>query len=413
MINKSLRSMAILFCITLILSVFTVFSHAVDEENFVEEIGDIDTPYASPEINGVISGGEGWSEGKYFDRTTIDGCWGGEDPRLSGYLYRAWDENGIYVAADLTIPDMTLSTGLDEKEIDGSILHGYNGDVFILTFDPMKKMLDVGMGDECGPWYCIGIFEGNEMKMYRTQYGEKEITHEVKLAGAVTENGWRFETFLPWDLIISDIEIASMDDVQLKKEEIAKGGTEVNMHFIYLDRWFDIEMGGVETYSRYASICTTLPDGRPGTISSAITIKTYGIHLHFLPKPGEETTADTTTAAATETTAQTAQTAAGETTAAASGTASSQTGAVSPTTGSPASGSSSSAGTSSSGASKTSSAASPSSQTKTDKDSAQTSSGNVGVPAAQTGDGGIAIAGIAAVAAVAGFILLLKRKNVD
>ena len=148
-----LQISALLVCAVLLASALPLYTLAADEENFIDEIGDLDVPYASPVVDGVINADEGWSEGKYFDRTSIDGCWGGEDPRLAGYLYRAWDENGIYVGADLTIPDMTLSTDLDEPEIDGSILHGYNGDVFILTFDPGKQMQLIGMGNECGPWY--------------------------------------------------------------------------------------------------------------------------------------------------------------------------------------------------------------------------------------------------------------------
>ena len=266
------------FCIllTFILSVSVLTVYAEDEyiDPFVDGIGEIELPKGTPEIDGTINPGEGWSSPVHADKTNTDGAWNGEEVRVEFDLYRAWDENGLYFAADIAIPEFIYSTGFDDIN---DKTPGWNGDVFIISLDPLRELLDYGMGNEATPWYCIGLFEGNVARMYRTQTNAAEITENVKLAGSRTDAGWKFETFIPWDIIISDIDSASFGDVKLTSEQILKNGNLITASMIYQDRCFDPEAGCNITYSRYVTISKVLPDGGDGTISSAWCLKAHGI----------------------------------------------------------------------------------------------------------------------------------------
>ena len=84
-----------------------------EEDNFLGEIGEIPCPYGTPAIDGTIDASEGWSGAQYIDKTNTDGAWGGEDVLITGNIYRAYDDTCLYIAADINIPELSLSEGED------------------------------------------------------------------------------------------------------------------------------------------------------------------------------------------------------------------------------------------------------------------------------------------------------------
>ena len=289
-----------LLCAIMLFSAFIPVMAEDDGEDFVAEIGQISLPKGTPTIDGTVNTDEGWSEVQPLNKENVDGGWGGEPVIIEGSFWRAYDEENLYIAADIIIPEFSISEGEDWIEGFDTTGNkpGWDGDVFIMTLDPMKQLLDAGFANDPGVWYCFGIFEGNVVRTYRTHINENEITDDVPAAGAVTDSGWRFEAAIPWDTICTDINDISYGDVELTPEDILQDGNQINASMIYYDRRIDPEAGEMITYSRYVSICTTCADGTPGTVATPWLIKAYGIYLMV---EGDEAVADDTTVAVTET----------------------------------------------------------------------------------------------------------------
>ena len=143
-----MKAMKLSLCVVLVFAMVfpvSVFAQEIIEDNFVDEVGEIDCPFGTPTIDGTINTAEGWSAAQYIDKTNTDGCWGGEEVVITGNIYRAWDKENLYIAADINIPEYTICSGLDE--IDGKDTGnkpGWNGDVFVYSVDPLQALLNSG-----------------------------------------------------------------------------------------------------------------------------------------------------------------------------------------------------------------------------------------------------------------------------
>ena len=294
---------ALLIC-TVMLMLSALPLVAEEAENFLGEIGEIPCPFGTPTIDGRIDATEGWSAAQYIDKTNTDGAWGGEEVVITGNIYRAYDDKNLYIAADINIPEFSMCEELDwiEGNLETGNKPGWDGDVFVLSVDPLGKMVEEGLGNDPAPWYCFGLFDGNNIRTYRTHVNEQEITETTPAAGSTTETGWRFEAAIAWDTICKDIDGISYGDIVLSPEDVAKEGNRIHSAMIYYDRVFDDEAGERITGSRYATICTTCPDGLSGTTATPWLSKTHGMFLKLEAKKTEESTADTTVS--TDTTAQ-------------------------------------------------------------------------------------------------------------
>ncbi|MBE6686852.1 MAG: hypothetical protein E7591_06425 [Ruminococcaceae bacterium] len=272
--------------LTLALSVTPAFANEYSwEEDFVAEIGRITLPEATPVIDGIINTGEGWSEAQYFDKTNTEGAWGGQTVDVSGNLYRAYDSEYFYIAADIKIPEYSLCEGEDWIEGDDvGDLPGWDGDVFILSTDPLQSLLHEGFGTDPAAWYCIGLFEGGEVRTYRTHVNKAEITDIVPAKGKTTEGGWLFEAAIPWDTICKDVDETSFGFVQITPEDIIKEGNVISASVIYYDRRYDPEAEQRITHSRYVTVATVFPDGTPGVVGTPWTIQAHGIFFVVDPK---------------------------------------------------------------------------------------------------------------------------------
>ncbi|MBR6514493.1 MAG: hypothetical protein IKT46_06640 [Clostridia bacterium] len=301
-------------CVFIILSVLslTVFANP----NMQADIGNINVPMATPVIDGVINAGEGWSEGVYAYKdlmATFGNC---NEILQSFYLYYAYDNDGIYYAADITDNSFVLSTGEDDIDnvkndfnIKDEVVYGYNGDIFTFTVDPMGAFLNEGYmsNTDYNAWYSVGIFEGNVCRMYRAHNRSGDITSDVKLKGAVTDAGWRFEAFIPWDFISTDAEDMSYGDISLTPAQLCASGASHRAMAIYMDRFVDPESGDIATFQRFATCGFTLSDGLLGYMSSGMCLKAYGITLTLggTGDGADTTKTEDTTASSTESTTDT------------------------------------------------------------------------------------------------------------
>ena len=269
-----------------------------------------------PAIDGVITDDEGWSEYLPFDDTTVCEFWAQAPITVEGCFNYAADSNGLYFAMSIaengsgykldwtgepygepwTGNSFRFSSGYDDVgsywngEGEG---YGFNGDVIVLAFDPARKLYENGYTEnsDISPWYCIGFFADGTVHVYRENINPGDITARVKVAGiggpAINgpAGGCNVELFLPWDIIIGDIndytEIYGDGDIGLTKEDILSKGNETKATVMYMDRYYDSGLGSVETWTRLITVPERLPSGIKGSSGSGSDIQSYGVTLAF------------------------------------------------------------------------------------------------------------------------------------
>ena len=284
------KIISVLLIIASILSVLVITTSAKTQREQVITAGK-----ATPTVDASIDLSEGWSAPLYLNTMSMTNCWSTAPQTTEGVMYFAYSEEGLYYAADIvedvhaTYMDGSPTDGLNgfvystgSDDIDHS--YGYNGDVFVLAFDVERMWYNAGYDGNSSytPWYCVGLFEDGA-KMYRQiKRNGLDITEKVEVEAVVTEKGWRLEAYIPWDVIIEDVEIcATREPVTYSKEMLAAGDYTIYAQAVYHDRFYDAEAGEVDTWSRYAAIAEYLPDGRPGTHSSSINIPCYGLTVNM------------------------------------------------------------------------------------------------------------------------------------
>lgn len=285
------KIISILLIIASILSVFVLTTTAKTQREQEITVGK-----ATPSVDAEINMSEGWSAPLFINTMSMSNCWSTAPQTTEGVMYFAYSEEGLYYAADIvedvhaTYMDGTPTDGLNsfvystgEDDIDQS--YGYNGDVFVLAFDVERMWYNAGYTGNTSytPWYCVGLFEDGTAKMYRQiKRNGLDITEKVEVAAKVTEKGWKLEAYIPWDVIIEDVNTcATREPVTYSKEMLAAGDYTIYAQAVYHDRFYDAEAGEVDTWSRYAAVAEYLPDGRPGTHSSSINIPCYGFTLNM------------------------------------------------------------------------------------------------------------------------------------
>lgn len=285
------KIISIILAALMLISVFVITSTAKTQREQEITVGK-----SAPTVDGNIDMAEGWSAPIHLNTMSMSNCWAQAPQTTEGVMYFSYTEEGLYYAADMIedihavfmtgedtdgINSFVYSTG--EDDIDQS--YGYNGDIFVLSFDVERMWYNAGYTSPSSytPWYCVGLFEEEGAKMYRQiRRNGLDITEKVEVEGTKTEKGWRFEAYIPWEVIIEDVELcATKEPVTYSKEMLAAGDYTIYAHAVYHDRFYDPEMGEVDTWSRYATIAEYLPDGRPGNYSSGINIPCYGLKLNM------------------------------------------------------------------------------------------------------------------------------------
>lgn len=222
----------------------------------------------SPTVDGNITKTEGWSEPAYMNEDTLLY----DDKKLPlnifAEVYFAVDSEGFYFAADITENIRAYSPGAvipewSDKEVEAGLVYssyheidGYreDGDCFSLGIDVMDILREYGEPQSsyrrC-PKYNIYIYSDGSLKMFSyDRFGDSDITDRVLLKGAATEEGWRFEAWLPWSLIREDMLYCAGTDIVIP-EDIVTDGTLIRVGACYTDMWLCTENGHKEWYNQY------------------------------------------------------------------------------------------------------------------------------------------------------------------
>lgn len=272
--KRSFKIVTLILCVAMLFPL-SVFPYA----GSVEENPAIDMPKSTPIVDGFIEQGA-WSAAAYLNDATCGRFWDINEPTSTAELYFAYDDNGLYFAADITDSDsangFVASTGYDNIDNSGSKKpYGFNGDVMNLMLDPLG-VFEKNTNKQTTPWYNIGIFADNTVKVYRSQVNEKDITASVTAKGEITDYGWCFEVCIPWSVIVSDVSAQGLSATQAK---LATIGSVSRAACMYMDRYYT-ESGAVSTWGRFITVCDKTYDGYNGCQTSGVVAKAYGITLN-------------------------------------------------------------------------------------------------------------------------------------
>ncbi|MBR5514611.1 MAG: hypothetical protein IKU52_00235 [Clostridia bacterium] len=272
------RVLLILLCVLMILPV-NLFAYP---DGTIQNPS-VTMPKSSPAIDGAIETSGKWSAAAYVNDETTGHFWATNPLTSTAQIYFAYDSNGIYFAADIvdnhTQNGFVASTGYDNIDNDGSTRnYGFNGDVMTLMLDPAGVF---GNTANYTPWYNIGIYADNSVRVYRSRVNEGDITSSCTTAGAITESGWRFEVKIPWSLISSDISALGKS---VSVTTLATQGKVSRASVMYMDR-YTMANGATNTWGRYITVCTKTADGVPGTSTNGIYSNSYGIVLNHSGVP--------------------------------------------------------------------------------------------------------------------------------
>ncbi|MBR6513255.1 MAG: S-layer homology domain-containing protein [Clostridia bacterium] len=260
-------------CIFVILSVlFTIcmLSFCINAaQDYVQPNDRIILSVDSPTVDGNITKTEGWSEPAYMNEDTLLY----ENKKLPldifAEVYFAVDREGFYFAADITeniraySPGTVIPEWTDKKMAAGLVYSTYHevdgyledGDCFSLGIDVMDVLREYGMPHSsyrrC-PQYNIYIYRDGSLRMFSlySSQGDYDITDKVKLKGAATDDGWRFEAWLPWSLIREDMQYCAGTEINIP-EEIVSDGTLIRAGACYTDMWICSENMQGKLYNRY------------------------------------------------------------------------------------------------------------------------------------------------------------------
>ena len=302
-----MKKIALFICIAMCLTSLLGIS-AFASSSGITMNPDITVAKATPTIDGTISSGEGWTGGAALNEATSGYYWGANTwkaPTIN--LYYAFDDSGIYFAADITelgeytyfseylnedatdYDGYVASTGLDDidSQADGT-KHGFNGDTFIFAIDPLMTCYDEGLttNEDYTAWYCVSMVNG-EAKMYRTQVNEGYVD-DGKVAGQIATTtdskgaptGWSFEAYIPWDTIVKDFNDITFDEFKdtITSATLTAEGAKSWVGAYYIDRFYDEEAEANDTRARYGVVKEDVC-GIPGTQSDGMSVKNYGIKL--------------------------------------------------------------------------------------------------------------------------------------
>ncbi len=225
----------------------------------------------TPKVDGNITKTEGWSEPVYMNEDTLS-YYKRNSLNIFGEVYFVLDWQGFYFAADIKedvhsyAPDSgnfgypeDMSAGLVYSHFDEDG-KGENGDCFTIGIDVLDIMrtnpgADVSERYTVAPNYGIYIYEDGKLRMYGPNGNgiNTEITDKVVVEGSATAEGWCFETFIPWQVIIDDIEYYTNQKQSPKVEDIVSDGSVIRACVGYHDRWILTRDQNEVLYNMYAT----------------------------------------------------------------------------------------------------------------------------------------------------------------
>ena len=178
---------------------------------------DVTVYYNTPTLDGVINNGE-WDQENAIDITADNAMlWSGDEINNLVYFYYSWDDNGLYLAADVS--DTDVCKPADTSEV-------YNLDAFQVAIDPAGLI-----GDDAGGgamFYSIGPMQDGKLGAVYHPYGGAAEDFDYTGAYTMTDDGWQFEMIIPW----TSIEILGGDGYDWKHAD----GEIINALLCVLDR---------------------------------------------------------------------------------------------------------------------------------------------------------------------------------
>ena len=172
----------------------------------------------TPTIDGVINNGE-WDQDNAIDITAENAMlWSGDEINNLVYFYYSWDENGLYLAADVS--DTDVCKPADTSEV-------YNLDAFQFAMDPGGMIAEDGAYGGA-MFYSIGPMQDGTLGAVYHPYGGAPEDFDYTGAYTMTDDGWQFEMIIPW----TSIEILGGDGYDWKHAD----GETINALLCVLDR---------------------------------------------------------------------------------------------------------------------------------------------------------------------------------
>ena len=238
-------------------------------------------PYGALDISGELNPDNYCS--MEFSDDTVGYFWEQKPFTANATLYFRASDDGLYFAADINESissgnNFVPATGLDDINNRGQRReYGYNGDVMTLMIDPVG--LFERSEKQRTAWYNVALFEDGTVHMYRSQVNEADITDEIIAYGGekLDEEGWYFQTFIPWSIIIADAK-AMLPDADLTVSDITNN-VITRASCIYMDRY--LYEGNRHTWGRFITVCEKTYDGYFGTSTSGTVAKAYGLKLNI------------------------------------------------------------------------------------------------------------------------------------
>ncbi|MBQ7499449.1 MAG: S-layer homology domain-containing protein [Clostridia bacterium] len=290
------RISAVFFAVLMIVS---CFSFSASARNLIKRNDACDVPCADPVIDGEIGAAEGWSDPIYMNKNYTHNFVTSSVDVMRGQIdvFFAYSEEGIYFAAEIDESEadegaVVLSTGRDiikaenEGEEDKYSRYGFNGDVFVFSFDPFDHYINSGYRtyDDCAPWYCIGLFEDGA-QMYHSYCEDGVLTEAdgIKLVG-VNKGGekWCFEAMVPWDIVIADMEVNSYNVLTSTVEELTTKCSKFSALCGYRDMFYDKEMMDNSLYGIFTTCGDYAKDGMDVTASSdGLSVRFFALELYI------------------------------------------------------------------------------------------------------------------------------------
>lgn len=238
------------------------------------------TVYANtPTIDGVINDGE-WDKDNALDVNADNAMlWGGDEINNLVYFYYSWDDNGLYLAAEVSDTDVCMPADISEV---------YNLDAFQIAIDPAGLI-----GDDAGAgamFYSIGPMKDGKLGAVYHPYGGAAEEFEYTGAYTMTDGGWEFEMIIPW----TSIEILADDGYEWHHAD----GEVINALLCVLDREEDGAIANCYQITKTGAV-TFLPEDYP----LELHLSTFVAPSLEVEEPAEEAPADDTAAAETPVTA--------------------------------------------------------------------------------------------------------------
>ncbi|MBQ3182736.1 MAG: S-layer homology domain-containing protein [Clostridia bacterium] len=282
------RIVSLILTVIMLTSAFACYVSA--GKDYIIPNPPINVEFANPTIDGNITDEEGWSSPAYMNNDTLNLYHGPSSAPILGELYFAVDVGGFYFSGDFKVGVLSYDPSVTGKSINvDEMLSGvtedgkcdFTGDYFELTIDPMRALTELSTIYYYPiPQYTLALCTDGSVYLHDEEsmiYNSGETLTEkgALAAGKVTDNGWCFEAWIPWSVIVDDVSKLSKGKLDLNINDIPVHGTEIRAGGKYYDSYSD------SRHDVYYTAPEVFVGGlkKPGYEFSNLDLDTLGIEL--------------------------------------------------------------------------------------------------------------------------------------